>query len=506
MTGKIVYARSKGFFERFERRPGAIKDNMHYCPGCGHGILHKLIAEVISDYNIQDKTIFISPVGCSVFAYYYFDCFGISVPHGRAPAVATGLVRANPDNIVISYQGDGDLGAIGFNNFIQAANRGENIAVFFVNNAIYGMTGGQMAPTTLPGQKTQTSPFGRSVTNEGYPLKVSEMVAALDSPVYVERTALSSVRNIMNARKAVRKALRNTIDKKGFSMVEFLSGCPINLKMNAREMNEFIDNQMSNYFPLGCLKDIADSRDPIKRPEGVYNSRQVIDVLYPVKVQKGVAPDFRNPSRIFEKERRIKIAGFGGQGVLSLGMMIATMSKLRNFNVSWLPSYGPEMRGGTANCSVVLSREPVGSPVVDKECNLLIALNQPSLDKFLPELKTNGVLIYDSSTIEPPNCGDRIVYAVKASDIAKRIGDLKYANSVILGTLSVVMEDYFLEGADKQDFDRTFEEAIMDCFSSKQSVIQLNIDAFYAGKQAVFKENQPDGAADNYGDCAVKNK
>ncbi|MFA7230298.1 MAG: 2-oxoacid:acceptor oxidoreductase family protein [Victivallaceae bacterium] len=491
---EILHGRPKGFFETFERRPGAIKKNMHYCPGCGHGLAHKLIAEAISDFKIKDKTILISPVGCSVFAYYYFDCFGISVPHGRAPAVATGLVRSNPENIVISYQGDGDLGAIGFNNFIQAANRGENMVVFFVNNAIYGMTGGQMAPTTLPGQKTVTCPMGRSVTNEGYPLKVSEMVAALDSPIYVERVALSSTKNIMRARKAVRKALTNTINHKGFSMVELLSGCPVNMKMNAKEMNEFIENQMGPYFPLGCFKDIADSRNPIKRPVGIYTPKEVKEILYPVKIQKGVSADFKNASKIFERERKIKIAGFGGQGVLSLGMMIATMGKLRNFNVSWLPSYGPEMRGGTANCSVILGREKVGSPIVDKDSNLLIALNQPSLDKFMPELKDNGVLIYDSSTIEPPqNCGDRIIYAVAASDIAKRIGNLRYANSVILGALSVVMEDYFLEDEDKQDFDRAFEEAIMDCFSSKESAIQLNIEAFYAGKKAVehtLNENQ----------------
>ncbi len=490
MTGdmdmKIKYGRSKGFFEIFERRPGAVKKNMHYCPGCGHGIAHKIIAEALADFNIQDRTIVIAPVGCSVFSYYYYDCFGISAPHGRAPAVATGLVRANPDNIVISYQGDGDLGAIGFNNFIQAANRGENMAVFFVNNGIYGMTGGQMAPTTLPGQKTTTSPTGRSVINEGYPLKVSEMVAALDAPVYVERVSLSSTKNILKTRKAMRKAIQNTIDRKGFSVVEILAGCPTNMKMNSKEMNEFIENRMQHYFPLGCLKDIADSRNPIKRPEGIYDKQKVKDILYPIKVSKGVSSDFMNQSKIFQKERKIKIAGFGGQGVLSLGMMIATMGKLRNFNVTWLPSYGPEMRGGTANCTIITSREKVCSPIVDSQCNLLIVLNQPSMDKFLPELKLKGVLLYDSSTIVPPKCSeDKIIYAVKASDIAKKIGSQRCANAVILGALSVVMKDYFLEGKDKKDFDRAFEEAIMDCFADKQNAIQMNIEAFYAGKEAV---------------------
>ncbi len=487
MKEKIVYGRSAGFLPSFDRRSGDNHTNMHYCPGCGHGILHKLIAEGIEDFGVKDRTILISPVGCSVFAYYYFDCFGISVPHGRAPAVATGLVRSNPDNLVLSYQGDGDLGAIGFNHFIQAANRGENITVFFVNNAIYGMTGGQMAPTTLPGQKTQTTPCGRSVFNEGFPLKVCEMVAALDAPVYVERVALSTAANIMKARRAVRKALQNSIDRKGFSLVECLSGCPVNLKLDAMKMNEFIDEQMTRYYPLGCYKDIAESRDPIQRPQGIYQPERVKDILYPVKIPRAVDDQFRNPSAVFSRERRIKIAGFGGQGVLSLGIMIATMCKLRNFQVSWLPSYGPEMRGGTANCSVVFSRGEIGSPFTDSESNLLIALNQPSLDKFLPQLKRRGVLLYDSSTIEPPanDARELRIYHVNAGDIAEKLGSLKIANSVMLGALAAIMRDFYLEGADKDDFDRVFEEAISDCFADKTQVIQANINAYHAGKRAL---------------------
>ena len=182
----------------------------------------------------------------------------------------------------------------------------------------------------------------------------------------------------------------------------------------------------------------------------------------------------------------IILAGFGGQGILSAGKIIAESALMEGREVSWFPSYGPEMRGGTANCTIITSRAKVCSPIVDKLCNLLIVLNQPSMEMFLPELKQNGVLLYDSSTITPPKCGDdKIIYAVKASDIAKKIGSLKCANSVILGALSVVMKDYFLEGKDKKDFDRAFEEAIMDCFADKQNVIQMNIDAFYAGKEAV---------------------
>lgn len=486
MATKIKFQKPKGFFDVFERRPGSIKKNMHYCPGCGHGILHKLIAEAVVDLDIMDRTIFICPVGCSVFAYYYFDFCGISVPHGRAPAVATGLVRANQESMVISYQGDGDLGAIGFNNFIQAANRGENMTVCFVNNAIYGMTGGQMAPTTLPGQETQTSPYGRSPLNEGYPLKVCEMVAALDSPVYVERVALSSPAHIMKARKALRKGMQYMKEKKGFSLIEFLSGCPVNMKMNAAEMNSFIEDKMTEYFPIKKFKDIADEREPIVRPTPIFDAETVKRALYPTTATEGKSDDFRNLSKVFEKERRIKIAGFGGQGILSLGLMIASMGKLRNFNVTWLPSYGPEMRGGTANCSVVLNRNKVGSPIIDDAINLLIVMNQPSMDKFLPALKENGALLYDSSVIKLPECTpDKIVFAVNASDIANEIGNIRYANSVILGALSLALDEHYLEGSDKQDFDRVFEEAIIERFSRKPEVVDLNIKAFRAGKKAV---------------------
>lgn len=483
MKYEVVHGRSKGFFDSFNRRPGAIKTNMHYCPGCGHGILHKLIAEAIEDLQIKERTVFISPVGCSVFGYYYFDCFGISVPHGRAPAVGTGLIRSDENNIVISYQGDGDLGAIGLNEFLQTANRGENMAVFFVNNAIYGMTGGQMAPTSLPGQKTITSPLGRSVQSEGYPLKVAEMVAALDAPVYVERVALSSGRNIMKARAALRKALQNTIDKKGFSFVEFLTGCPVNLKKDAAGINAFIDEQMSKYFVPGVYKDIAENRDPIRRPQPVFAPEAVKQALYKSYSQSAAVRDFSKLPPFFNKERRIKIAGSGGQGILSLGYILANMGNLRNFNVSYLPMYGPEMRGGTANCSVVISKQEISSPVVDSNCNLLIVLNQQSFDKFLPELKPNGFVIYDSSNVTPhdllPTQG---AYHVNASELARDLGDLRYANLAILGAVSQLMDDYFLEEPDKSNFEAVVEEAIRSCFSGKEKLITPNINAFYLGK------------------------
>ena len=485
--GEVVkYSRPAGFFETFERRPGPIKKNMHYCPGCGHGVLHKLIAEAIADMNIKDKTVIVCPVGCAVFAYYYFDCHSVECAHGRAPAVATAISRANPDNVVIGYQGDGDLASIGFNQILQAANRGENICVFLVNNAIYGMTGGQMAPTTLPGQKTQTSPLGRDTNETGFPIKVSELIAQFQAPVYVERCALSSVKNIMTARRAVRKAIQNTIDKKGFSFVELLSGCPVNLKMKAAQMNDFLDNQMTKFFPLGLCKDVSADAEKVVRHTPEFDPEKVAEALYPEETPRAVDDSFSYKSKVFDAERKIKICGFGGQGVLSLGHVIASMGKLRNFNVSWLPSYVLEMRGGTANCSVVISREHVGSPQSDFNCSLMICLNQPSVDKFLGELAPDGVLIYDTSTITLPELeGNKIVYGINSGEIGLELGDVRVANSVILGTLAVMLQENFIDEDEKADIDCVCEEAIRESFAAKPAVAELNVKAYYEGKKRI---------------------
>ncbi len=475
MTEKIKHGRPEGFFESFDRRPGPIKTNMHYCPGCGHGILHKLIAEAIVDLKMQDKMVIISPVGCSVFAYYYFDAYGISVPHGRAPSVATGIIRAQPDNFVISYQGDGDLGAIGYNNFIQAANRGENMTVCFVNNAIYGMTSGQMAPTTLLGQKTATTPYGRQSDNEGFPLKVAEMIAELTSPIYVERVALTSPKNIRTARKALRKGLQNMKDKKGFSLIEFLSGCPINLKKTAKETDEFIENKMIPYFPLGCLKDIAEERQSIIRKKVIYDKDKVKAVLFK-EIKEG-----SEKSTMLRKDLRIKCAGFGGQGVLSLGMMIASIAHTREIKVSWLPSYGPEMRGGTANCSVVLSNECIGAPKVENP-NIFIAMNQPSMDKFLSSVQPNGIVIYDSVHVATPIKENVRFLAVRASEIAKNIGNIQCANSAILGAFSAILNQI-----EQKDYELAFEEAVKATFVLKPDLIDINLKAFNLGRDSVIK-------------------
>ena len=237
-------------------KPKALTDaEMHYCPGCTHGIIHRLVAEAIDGLGIEGKTVGVASVGCSVFAYNYFNTDFVQAAHGRAPAVATGVKRANPDNIVFTYQGDGDLAAIGTAEMVHSAARGENITVIFVNNAIYGMTGGQMAPTTLPGQVTQTSPYGRDVAAVGYPVRVCEMLSQLDGPAYIERVAVNDVKGVRRAKKAIKKAFQYQTEGKGFTLIEVLSTCPTNWGMEPLAACAWVEEKMKPYYPLGVYKD-----------------------------------------------------------------------------------------------------------------------------------------------------------------------------------------------------------------------------------------------------------
>ena len=227
----------------------------HYCPGCTHGIIHRLVAEALEELGVGDRTVGVAPVGCAVFAYNYFNCDMQEAAHGRAPAVATGIKRVHPDNVVFTYQGDGDLASIGAGEILHAAARGENITTIFVNNAIYGMTGGQMAPTTLPGQVTTTSPYGRDTNHCGFPIRVSEMLSTLEAPAFIARVSVHDVKNIINAKKAIKKALQMQIDKKGFSLVEVLSTCPTNWGMSPQEALKWLQENMIPYYPLGTFRD-----------------------------------------------------------------------------------------------------------------------------------------------------------------------------------------------------------------------------------------------------------
>lgn len=239
----------------FEPTKAILDRPTHYCPGCTHGVIHRLIGEVLEELKVVDNTIGVAPVGCSVLAYDYFACDMFQAAHGRAPAVATGIKRANPDAVVFTYQGDGDLAAIGTAEIVHAATRGENIVTIFVNNCIYGMTGGQMAPTTLPGQVTETSPYGRDVKTQGHPIRVSEMIATLDGACYVERVSVDNVPNVMKTKKAIKKAFENAIAGKGFSMVEVLSICPTNWGLSTGESLQWLRDNMIPFYPLGIKKD-----------------------------------------------------------------------------------------------------------------------------------------------------------------------------------------------------------------------------------------------------------
>ncbi len=238
-------------------KPKALTDKpFHYCPGCTHGIVHRLVAEAIDELGIREKTIGVAPVGCAVFAYDYFNCDMHEAAHGRAPAVATGIKRVLPDNVVFTYQGDGDLASIGAAEIVHAANRGEKITTIFINNAIYGMTGGQMAPTSLLGQVTTTSPYGRSAEKEGHPIRMSEMLATLEGVAYIERVSVHDIKNITKAKKAIKKAFEVQLAGKGFALVEVLSTCPTNWGMTPIEALKWLEENMIPYYPLGVKKEV----------------------------------------------------------------------------------------------------------------------------------------------------------------------------------------------------------------------------------------------------------
>jgi 2-oxoisovalerate ferredoxin oxidoreductase beta subunit len=418
------------FYDHFERKGGP-KETTHYCPGCGHGNVHKLIAETIDDMQLSDRAVFVSPVGCSVFAYYYFDTGNIQAAHGRAPAVGTGVKRTRPDSIVISYQGDGDLASIGTAEILHAANRGEQMTVFFINNAIYGMTGGQMAATSLIGMKTTTSPYGRTVENEGFPIHMAEVIATLEAPVFVARCHLADLKGIMNTRKCVRKAIQTQVEGKGFSFVEILSPCPTGWKMDTHVACEFIKNEMLPVFQDKVFKDETATRVGHHREELNPSDTEIIDSLElntlgdPFPLDKKFHDTFTTTE--------FKFAGFGGQGVLTAGAVLAAHGMQENLHVSWIPSYGPEMRGGTANCSVILSKNAIGSPFVVRP-DVLAVMNDPSMDTFENDVKPGGTMIVNSSIIQRQSQRTDIeVLYIPLTQIANDFGLKAAANMVLLG-------------------------------------------------------------------------
>ncbi len=420
-----THSKPAAFYDRFERK-GGDTETTHYCPGCGHGVLHKLIAEAISDLGIQDRTVLVNPVGCSVFAYYYLDVGNIQASHGRAPAVATGVKRVRPGSIVICNQGDGDLAAIGGNEILHAANRGEDITVFFVNNGIYGMTGGQMAPTTPLGMRTTTSPYGRRDRVEGCPLRMCELLATLDAPAYIERVALTDTKQHMKARKAVRHALQNQMEGRGFSFVEVLTACPTGWKVTPLEAIKWVEKNMIPVFPPGVFRDRAHVAQSVEaaaaRTESAPAAVQGPTALSPGTLATGEVPPVS-----------MKISGFGGQGILFMGVALSEAGMREGLQVSFIPSYGPEMRGGTAHCHVRLSPESIDSPLINRP-TCVVAFNEPSVERFGSELLPGGLLMLNSSMVKKaPGREDIKVLWIPATEAANDLGSAKVANMVMLG-------------------------------------------------------------------------
>jgi 2-oxoisovalerate ferredoxin oxidoreductase beta subunit len=466
---EITHSKAATFYDRYERK-GGNTEITHYCPGCGHGVLHKLIAETIEEFGIQDRAILVGPVGCSVFMYYYMDVGNISASHGRAPAVATGVKRVRPDAIVFTYQGDGDLAAIGGNEILHAANRGEPISVFFINNGIYGMTGGQMAPTTPLGQKTTTSPRGRSFGVEGPPMRMCELLATLDGPAYIERVALTDPKQHMRARKAVRKAFQNQIDGRGFSFVEVLSACPSNWKLSPREAIQWVEKFMIPVFPIKVFKDVDQSQE--------IHAAALLQSTGPQKPPEK-EPEIQSPP-VFGtvakgelNEVALTLSGFGGQGVLFAGLALAEGGVKEGLEVSWIPSYGPEMRGGTAHCHLRLSRNPIASPWISRPSSLM-AFNQPSVEKFAYELLPGGLLLVNSSMVQDvTDRTDIRVVRIPAYEAASNIGNSKAANMVMLGA--------YIEVTHAVD-----QESILSAFAEhgiKPGMLKKNREAIEMGRK-----------------------
>lgn len=476
---QVTHSKSPIFYDVYDRKD-ELQHQTHYCPGCGHGVAHKLIAEALEELGLQDRTIFVSPVGCSVFAYYYFDVGNVQAAHGRTPAVATGLRRACPESIVVAYQGDGDLAAIGTAEILHAANRGENISVFFINNAIYGMTGGQMAPTTLVGQTSTTSPWGRRPRNEGFPLHICELLATLEAPVYIERVALNDNKNIMKARKAVRKAIELQVKGAGFTLVELLSPCPTIWKLDPKESRQWIEEKMLPVFPLGVFRDRS-----APRVEEAQVPRRTLTEVLQLDAPEGVDVREKPAPKLAGQTLTIKVAGFGGQGVLLLGQILAEMGMRQGLEVSWLPSYGPEMRSGSAHCHVCFSRERIGSPLITHP-DVLIAMNEISLRKFAPQVKEGGLILYNRNALpELYQVAQARVMCVPASDMADQLGSAKVANVVMLGALMADVDLLTEEGA------MGVLETMFGSKAKAAALLEKNRKALEAGCEFLQKAEAP---------------
>ncbi len=464
---------SSAFYPHFERHAhgeGLKAHATHYCPGCGHGLAHKYLAEAIETLGVQDRTVAISPVGCAVFLYYYLDVGNTQAAHGRAPAVALGHKMANPEAIVINYQGDGDLASIGLAEVMQAAQMGLPMTFIFINNAIYGMTGGQMAPTTLMDQPTTTSPAGRDRLT-GAPLKVAELMAGLDGPIYVERVALFNSKQRNRARKAIEKALRLQVENRGLGFVEVLSECPTHLRLTPTEAEKWVEENMVPVFPLGVKKDVpTEPWFALGAPR--FDAGEVVEVLGATdEAPPRFAAGF--PAHLDEHDVALKFAGAGGDGAQTIARLTSLGAIAEGFDSTYIPSYGPESRGGTSYADVHVAADEVQSPAAPRP-HVLVAFNLPSLEKFGPTVRPGGLVLYDETVIpEPPELDPSLpVTGVPFARIAADLGKVMVKNVVALGALQAASQIFPGE---------TFLHALRQVRSGDCALRKLNEEAFASG-------------------------
>jgi 2-oxoisovalerate ferredoxin oxidoreductase beta subunit len=463
------------FYPRFERHDhgeGLKASVTHYCAGCGHGLVHRYLSTAVETLGIQDRTVTISPIGCSVFMYYYLDLGNTQAAHGRASAVAIGQKLAHPGSVVVSYQGDGDLAAIGLTEAMQAAQLGLPISVIFVNNAIYGMTGGQLAPTTLMGQRTTTSPGGRD-HSMGQPLRMAELMAQLDGPIYVERVALFDAKQRARAQKAITKSLRLQVENRGYSFVEVLAECPTHLRLSATEAERWVKESMLPVFPLGVKKekDLAEAAwgawaEPIYRPDAILEALGV-------RAEEAAPPD---RSIRLGREVGLKLAGAGGDGAQTAAVLIARAAIDLGLDATHIPSYGPESRGGTSYADVRLADEEVLSPDVPAP-DVLVAFNAPSLARFGHAVAPGGLAVFDESVISEPGepaAGTRRL-AIPATRIAVDLGQPMVKNIVMLGALQQALGLLPAEA---------FQATMRRALAKKASLLAVNEEAFRRGQRA----------------------
>ena len=468
---------STTFYQRFERHAhgeGLKGLATHYCAGCGHGLVHKYLADAIQQLGVQDRVVLVSPVGCAVFMYYYFDVGNTQAAHGRAPAVALGHKLANPQSIVVSYQGDGDLASIGLAEILQACQLGYPLSVIFVNNAIYGMTGGQMAPTSLPEQKTATTPEGRG-RMAGLPLKVAEIVAQMDAPVYVERVALYDNKQRHRAATAIRKALRLQVENRGLAFVEVLAECPMHLRLTPAQAEVWVKEEMTPVFPLGVKKDVVAEPwfalgQPVHRPEAVVAAMGATDQP---------APRFGTgfPSHLDPEDVSLKFAGAGGDGAQTIALVTTTAAIHEGYDATCIPSYGPESRGGTSYADVHIAATEVLSPAAHQP-HVLVAFNGESLRKFGPQVRQGGIILYDSAVVPdvPSFDGVRAV-GIPFTQIASDLGAPRVKNIIALGAFQRLTQLFPEE---------SFLSALRRAFHPRAgSGLMVNEAAFFQGGRAL---------------------